>query len=104
MRFSIAYKRETNMRYTIAIVLTLLCLTVFSLRLGAYPPAVGILGEAKNCLSCHIDDGPWEDDGTIIVDIVDKETRASLKQADGSFLIKAKRGEMKTVTAMPGFM
>ena len=35
---------------------------------NAYPPAVGILGNSKNCLTCHINNGQWKDDeNTFIV-------------------------------------
>ena len=54
----------------------------------AYPPAVGILGTSKNCLSCHVNNGPWKDNGTPIIDIIDKETLESFKRTDGSFLIE----------------
>ncbi len=68
----------------------------------AYPPAVGILGKAKNCLVCHINNGPWKDNEKTISDVLDKETQKSLKQADGSFLIEAKRGETKTMLTVIG--
>ena len=74
----------------------------FAFSVGAYPPAVGILGNSKDCLSCHTDNGPWKDDGTVIIDVVDKQTKESLKQADGTFLIEAKRGEEKTVLTVIG--
>jgi len=75
---------------------------VFAFSVGAYPPAVGILGNSKDCMSCHVDNGPWKDDGTVIIDIVDKQTKESLKQPDGTFLIEAKRGEEKTVLTVIG--
>ncbi len=68
----------------------------------AYPPAVGILSNSKNCISCHINNGPWKDDSKIIIDILDKETNKSFKQPDGSFLIEIKRGEQKTVLTVIG--
>ena len=74
----------------------------FALSVVAYPPAVGILGNSKDCMSCHVDNGPWKDDGTVIIDIVDKQTKESLKQPDGTFLIEAKRGEEKTVLTVIG--
>lgn len=77
---------------------------VLALNLGAYPPAVGILGKSKDCLACHVDNGPWKDDGAVIIDIVDKQTKQSLKQPDGTFLIEAKRGELKTVLTVIGSM
>ena len=83
--------------------LALLGLVAFAYQAAAYPPAVGIIGKAKNCLSCHVNNGPWMDDGTVIIDVVDKETKTSLKQPDGSFLIQAKRGEKKTVLTVIGY-
>ena len=68
----------------------------------AYPPAVGILGNSKNCISCHADNGPWKEDSKNIIDILDRETKKSLKQPDGSFLIEAKRWEQKTVLTVIG--
>ncbi len=68
----------------------------------AYPPAVGLVGKAKNCLSCHANNGPWKDDERLIIDIIDKETQKSLKQSDGGFLIEAKRGEIKTILTVIG--
>jgi len=68
----------------------------------AYPPGVGILGPSKNCITCHVSNGPWKDEKRTIIDILDRETKKSLKQSDGSFLIEAKRGEMKTVLTVIG--
>jgi len=68
----------------------------------AYPPAVGILSNSKNCISCHADNGPWKEDSKNIIDILDRETKKSLKQPDGSFLIEAKRWEQKTVLTVIG--
>lgn len=68
----------------------------------AYPPAVGILSNAKSCLSCHVSNGPWTDEGKTIIDILDKETMKSLRQADGTFLLEVKRGQQKTVLTVIG--
>ena len=68
----------------------------------AYPPAVGILSNSKNCMSCHISNGPWKEENRLVIDILDMETKKSLKQADGSFLIEAKRWEQKTVLTVIG--
>ncbi|OFX41518.1 MAG: hypothetical protein A2X08_00180 [Bacteroidetes bacterium GWA2_32_17] len=68
----------------------------------AYPPAVGILSNSKNCISCHANNGQWKDDDKIIIDILDKETKKSFKQPDGTFLIETKRGEQKTVLTVIG--
>ena len=68
----------------------------------AYPPAVGILSNAKSCLSCHVSNGPWTDAEKTIIDILDQETMKSLRQADGTFLLEVKRGQQKTVLTVIG--
>lgn len=68
----------------------------------AYPPAVGILSNSKNCMSCHTNNGPWKDESKAVIDIVDKETKKSFRQPDGSFLIEVKRWEQKTVLTVIG--
>ena len=77
-------------------------LAVISQSALSYPPAVGILGKSKSCLSCHVKNGPWTDDARTIIDIIDKETMKSLRQSDGTFLISVKRGEQKTVLTVIG--
>ena len=69
---------------------------------NAYPPAVGILSNSKNCLSCHANNGQWNDDDKTIIDIVDKDTKKSFMQPDGTFLIETKRWEQKTVLTIIG--
>lgn len=69
---------------------------------SAYPPAVGILGQSRNCVACHADNGPWRDDSRLIIDILDRASGNSLKQKDGTFLISTKRGEAKTVLTVIG--
>jgi hypothetical protein len=68
----------------------------------AYPPAVGILSNSRNCLTCHVNNGQWKDDENTFIDILDKETQRSLRQADGTFLIETKRYEPKTVFTVIG--
>ena len=68
----------------------------------SYPPAVGLLGKSKNCLVCHTDNGPWQDEENTIIDILDKETKKSLARSDGSFLIEVQRGQIKTVLTVIG--
>jgi hypothetical protein len=68
----------------------------------SYPPAVGIIGKAKDCLVCHVNNGPWQDEENTIIDILEKETKKSLAQADGSFLIEVQRGEIKTILTVIG--
>lgn len=69
---------------------------------NAYPPAVGILSNSKNCLSCHVNNGQWKDDENTFIDILDKETQKSLRQTDGTFLIETNRYEAKTVITVIG--
>ncbi len=68
----------------------------------AYPPAVCMLSDARSCLSCHVNNGPWVNDEKTIIDILDKETKKSLKQSDGTFLIEARKNENKTVLTIIG--
>jgi hypothetical protein len=68
----------------------------------SYPPAVGLLGKSKNCLVCHANNGPWQDEGNTIIDILDKETKRSLMQADGSFLIEVQRSKIRTILTVIG--
>lgn len=69
---------------------------------AAYPPGVGILGKARDCMACHDSDGPWQDDGNLIADLLDKETGKSLRRKDGSFLITAKPEQRRTVLVVLG--
>jgi len=68
----------------------------------AYPPGVGILTKSKNCLSCHVNNGLWGDEENNIIDILDKDSKKSFRQPDGSFLIEVKRFESKTVFTVIG--
>ncbi len=77
-------------------------LLAYSIRVFSYPPAVGIVGKSKNCLSCHVSNGPWKDDAKTIIDVLDKDTKRSFRQPDGSFAIEVKRGEIKTVLTVIG--
>lgn len=86
----------------IATALILVGFTAASQKALAYPPAVGILGPSKNCLACHANNGPWQDDSILIIDVLDKTTGQSLRQADSSFLIAAARGETRTVLTVIG--
>ena len=67
-----------------------------------YPPAVGLLGNAKSCMSCHVNNGPWTEEENTIIDILDTETMKSLRQADGTFLLEVERGKQKTVLTVIG--
>ena len=77
-------------------------LAFFAARTFSYPPAVGFLGKAKSCLACHVNNGPWLEDQKTIIDLLDKETRKSLRQSDGRFVIEVKRGRQKTVLTVIG--
>lgn len=77
-------------------------LAFFAARTFSYPPAVGILGKAKSCLACHVNNGPWPEDQKMIIDLLDKETMKSLRQSDGRFVIEVKRGRQKTVLTVIG--
>ncbi len=68
----------------------------------AYPPAVGIVGKSRDCLSCHASNGPWRDEAVTIVDIVDAATGKSLRQTDGRFLLEVERGRTRTVITQIG--
>ena len=70
----------------------------------AYPPGVGILGNSKNCMSCHTNNGLWKDNHQLVIDILDMNTKKSLKQPDGTFLIEAKRWEQKNVLTVIGWL
>lgn len=69
---------------------------------SAYPPAVGMLGKARNCMTCHANDGPWKDETNLIVDLLDMKTGTSLREKDGSFLISAKPDQRRTVLIVLG--
>ena len=68
----------------------------------AYPPAVGILTKATNCLVCHVDNGPWKDDHQTIIDIIDKDSGASLLQPNGTFALAVNRYEAKSIYTVIG--
>jgi hypothetical protein len=85
------------------LTLTGIFVAVFAVGVAAYPPAVGILGKSPNCLSCHVDNGKWTDGPDLIIDIIDKDTKTSLKQKDGTFLLAAKRGQAATVLTVIGY-
>lgn len=70
---------------------------------AASPPAVGIIGNSRNCLACHVSNGSWTDANNLIIDLIDKATQRSLRQSDGSFLLTARRGVATTVLAVIGY-
>jgi len=91
---------RTKNFFTITFILLLL-MGLF-LKGFSYPPAVGLLGTAKSCMSCHVNNGPWFDEEKTIIDILDKETMKSLRQADGTFLLEVEHGKQKTVLTVIG--
>jgi hypothetical protein len=93
---------KTRVTATAWLAPALFLVTVFAGVAVGYPPGVGITSKSPSCLSCHADNGPWTDVALTIVDILDKDTSASLKQPDGSFLITVPRGERRTVVTVIG--
>jgi hypothetical protein len=87
---------------TSIVIVVLNIVILFGEKGFAYPPAVGVLGKAKSCMSCHVSNGPWTDEQKSIVDILDKETMKSVRQQDGTFLIEVKRGQRKTLLTVIG--
>lgn len=69
---------------------------------SAYPPGVGILAKHRSCGACHASNGPWTDEARTIIDVVDAQTHASLRTADGSFRLEVPRGEARTVLTVIG--
>jgi len=92
---------NTDIRWIVGIVVGI-GLGIAAMPLFAYPPGVGITSKSKTCLDCHANNGPWSDEAKTIIDILDKETGKSLRQANGAFVIEAKRGQMKTVVTVIG--
>jgi len=89
-----------------ATVRTTLVAAIVALQIAvsgwAYPPAVGTTGKSRSCTACHISNGPWTDETKTVVDIVDRETGRSLRQADGTFLIQTKRFQARTIVTVIG--
>ncbi|MEW5807454.1 MAG: hypothetical protein AB1756_08935 [Acidobacteriota bacterium] len=90
------------MRTLVFLVITVILSAGSIQNAFSYPPAVGILGKAKSCMSCHVNNGPWSDKEKTIIDVLDKETMKSLRQSDGSFLIEVRRGQQKTLLTVIG--
>lgn len=81
--------------------LTLLALAVAGPAL-AYPPGVGILTPKRNCAACHPANGPWADESKTIIDVLDAETKKSLKAPGGEFVIEVQRNQARTVLTVIG--
>lgn len=86
---------------TIAIA-GILALVLSSSILYGYPPAVGIVGPSRSCMSCHVNNGPWKDENMTIIDILDAKTKKSLQTDNGSFLIEVSRWQTRTVLTVIG--
>jgi hypothetical protein len=84
------------------VIVVLTIVVLFGEKGVAYPPAVGVLGKAKSCMSCHVNNGPWTDEQKTIVDILDKETMKSIRKQNGTFLIEVKRGQRRTFLTVIG--
>jgi hypothetical protein len=84
------------------VFLVLLVALAAAATVHAYPPAVGITGKSRSCTQCHSNNGPWSDEKVTIVDLLDGDTRRSLKQPDGSFLLEVERGQTRTVITIIG--
>ncbi len=69
---------------------------------AAYPPGVGILAKNRACASCHADNGPWGDEASTIIDVLDAKTKQSLRTADGVITIAVPRGATRTVLTVIG--
>jgi hypothetical protein len=70
----------------------------------AYPPGVGILSNSKNCMSCHVNNGPWKDESKLVIDILDADSKKSLKQPDGSFVIDTERWKQRKLLTVIGWV
>ncbi len=68
----------------------------------AYPPAVSIMGMSTSCVDCHLNNGPWIEDDLLVIDILDKESKQSLSQPDGTFLVEVPRNTNRTVLCVIG--
>ena len=88
------YRGRVTMLFAVVLFLPLVSL--------AYPPAVGIVGQNRDCLACHENNGPWADEAKTILDIVDATTGESLGLPSGEFLIEVERGRTRTVLTQIG--
>lgn len=91
-----------NMKIKTFVLPVVVTVMFFTQKAFPYPPGVGILGKAKSCMSCHVNNGPWVDDAKTIIDILDKETMKSLRQPDGTFLLDVKRNQPRTLLTVIG--
>ncbi|MFQ5905752.1 MAG: hypothetical protein ACE5JA_04190 [bacterium] len=76
--------------------------TLSSSVVYGYPPAVGIVGPGRSCMTCHTDNGPWKDENMSIIDILDAKTKKSLRANDGSFVVEVPRWQTRKVLTVIG--
>lgn len=91
-----------NMKIQTFVLPAVVIVMLFTQKAFSYPPGVGILGKAKSCMSCHVNNGPWTDEQKTIIDILDKETMKSIRQPDGTFLLDVKRNQPRTFLTVIG--
>ncbi len=75
---------------------------IMSLVASAYPPGVGVTSKSRDCTACHKSNGPWSDETKTIIDLLDGQTKLSLRQPDGTFLVDVTRGQTRTVITVIG--
>jgi hypothetical protein len=90
-----------HQRVLIVLAAVLVSLTT-AVPAWTYPPGVGILAKNRSCTACHISNGPWADEARTIIDVLDAQTKRSLKAPDGVFRIDVPRGEARTVLTAIG--
>jgi hypothetical protein len=90
------------MKKTLTLLIIALLVSGFSMSTQEYPPGVGVLTDSRSCISCHADNGPWNKDDRTIIDVLDGETKTSLRQPDGTFAMEVSRGQRRTVLTVIG--
>ncbi|HMQ77346.1 MAG TPA: hypothetical protein PKE21_14445 [Flavobacteriales bacterium] len=90
------------MKKLLVLMVIALLVSGFAMSTQEYPPGVGVLTDSRSCISCHADNGPWNKDDRTIIDVLDQETKASLRQPDGSFAMEVMRGHRRTVLTVIG--
>ena len=73
-----------------------------SIAAQAYPPGVGIMSDKRSCTGCHASTGPWSDETMTIAEILDGDTKTSLRRPNGSFQIDVVRGQTRRVITILG--
>jgi hypothetical protein len=83
------------------ITLMLILLAGYSTRVFSWP-AAPLEGRQKNCLSCHLNTGPWDDEEKVIIEMRDPKTGTSFREGDGSFRIPVVSGGERRVQVVLG--